>query len=134
MRDPSLRRAVSLALERGDLAAAGRGVAAGDDDPLRRPRTSACKGAVRGAGSGTSPRRRPFGTLHLIIVPDIPELARVAELVRRDLARVGINVVIRTDPEALPLAGDPKQGIDLVPLGWAMDYPDPGNAVRKCSL
>ena len=131
LRDPSLRQAVSLALERGDLAAAGRGVPQATMIPFGVPgrvlakTRSAAPARARALVGGRS------RTLQLIIVPDIPELAREAELVRRDLARVGINVVIRTDPEALPLAGDPKQGIDLVPLGWAVDYPDPANAVSE---
>ena len=67
----------------------------------------------------------------MVIQPDFPEAVRIGELVRRDLARVGITVVIRPDQEAIPHAGDPDRGIDLLPLGWAMDYADPANAVSE---
>jgi hypothetical protein len=68
-------------------------------------------------------------SLSMIVLPDFPELARVAEIVKRDLSRIGITVAIRFDPENIRVASDPAEGIDLLPLGWAMDFPDPANAV-----
>ena len=68
-------------------------------------------------------------TLDLIHLPDFPEQAQVAQLVRRDLARVGISVRIRTDPEAIRIAHDSTEGIDILLLGWSSDFPDPGDTV-----
>jgi Bacterial extracellular solute-binding proteins, family 5 Middle len=131
LRDSSLRRAVSLALDRGDLATASHGVPQATMIPNGVPgRVLARPAPAAPARARTLVGGRSV-TLHMIIRPEFPEAARVAELVRRDLARIGITVVIRADPEAWSLAGDPKQGIDLFPQGWAMDYPDPANAVSE---
>lgn len=73
-------------------------------------------------------------TLDLVHLPDFPEQARVAQLVKQDLARIGISVEIRTDPEAPRVAGDPDEGIDLLPLGWALDFPDPADAVVEATI
>jgi ABC-type transport system substrate-binding protein len=131
LRDPSLRQAVSLALGRAGLAAAI------DATPQPTMIPAGVPGHSPRAGVPASPARARAlvggrsVTLDMIIQPDIPELARTAELVKRDLGRVGIEVLVRVDPEAVPLAGDPKEGIDLLPLGWAMDYPDPANAISE---
>jgi peptide/nickel transport system substrate-binding protein len=131
LRDRGLRQAVSLALNRGDLASVFGGVPQATMIPFGVPgrvlsrSRSAAPARARALVGGRSV------TLDLVIHPDFPEAVRIGELVRRDLARVGIKVVIRPDQEAEPHAGDPKQGIDLLPLGWALDYPDPANAVSE---
>ena len=70
-------------------------------------------------------------SLTLMIRSDQPENARMAELVRRDLARVGIRLEIRSDPEDGVIANDPREGIDILALGWLMDIADPANAVTE---
>jgi serine/threonine-protein kinase len=133
LRDVRLRQAVSLALDRAALASADGGTpqatmipagVPGRVEPLPRdvrPDWAKARALVGGRSV----------TLDAIIAPDLPEQAHVAELIRQELAHVGIKVKIRTDPQAVALAGDPKEGIDLVPLGWAMDFPDPGNTVTE---
>jgi len=131
LRDRSLRQAVSLALDRGPMAATFRAV------PQATMIPSGVPGRVLSGPPAAAPARARAlvggrsVTLDMVIQPDFPEAARIGELVRRDLARVGIKVVVRPDQEAVPHAGDPKLGIDLLPLGWALDYPDPGNAVSE---
>src|SRR4029453_2304679 len=43
---------------------------------------------------------------------------------RRDLARVGIDVVTRLVPDAWALAKGSNPRVDMVLDGWAADYPD----------
>jgi hypothetical protein len=71
---------------------------------------------------------RPL-TLDLTTYTDFPESMRVAELIRQALGRVGITVTIRTDANPISVAGDPRQGIDLVLVGWATDFPDPASSL-----
>jgi ABC-type transport system substrate-binding protein/class 3 adenylate cyclase/tRNA A-37 threonylcarbamoyl transferase component Bud32 len=128
LRDPRIRRAVSLALERGDLARSIDGVPQATMIPngipgrVLAPAPSAAPARARALVGGRSV------TLDMMIRAEIPEAARIAELVRRELARVGITLHIRADTEAFRLAGDPRQGIDLLQVGWLLDYPDPANA------
>jgi hypothetical protein len=65
-----------------------------------------------------------------MIIPDEPEQRRVADLVRADLARVGIQLRVRSTSsgDTVIIANDPKAGIDLLSIGWSMDFADPGNA------
>jgi serine/threonine-protein kinase len=136
LRDDRLRRAITLALDRTALAPVFRGT----------PRATMIPPGVPGAVETTARDARPNltraralvggqqPTLDLVHLPDFPEQARAAQLLRRDLARVGITVRIRTDPEAPRVAGDPAAGIDILPLGWALDFPDPGDAVVEATL
>jgi ABC-type transport system substrate-binding protein/class 3 adenylate cyclase/tRNA A-37 threonylcarbamoyl transferase component Bud32/DNA-binding beta-propeller fold protein YncE len=131
LRDVRLRRAVSLALDRAAMAEVWGatpyatmippGVPGSVESPGRGARPSLARARALVAGRAV--------TLDLVIRPDLPEAARVAELIRQSLARVGIEVVVRTHPEIPTLAGDPAEGIDLMTLGWFMDYADPANAV-----
>jgi serine/threonine-protein kinase len=131
LRDRSLRQAVSLALDRAELAPVFLGVPQSTMIPFGIPGRVLSKPAAAAPARARALVGGRSVTLDMAIQPDFPEAARVAELVRRDLARIGIHVVIRPDQEAQPHAGDPNQGIDLLPLGWALDYPDPGNAVTE---
>ncbi len=131
LRDERLRRAVSLALDRAALAPVFRGTPFATMTPpgipgAIEPTASDAKPSLARAKALIGSRRV---TLDLIHLPDFPEQAQVAQLVRRDLARVGISVRIRTDPEAIRIAHDSTEGIDILLLGWSSDFPDPGDTV-----
>jgi ABC-type transport system substrate-binding protein len=131
LQDVRLRRAFSLALDRRALATAFHGALQTALIPAGIP--GWVEVAPQKVRTNLARARALLGgrsiTLDMVIPPDFPELARVAEQVRRDLARIGVTVDVRTDAEGVPMASDPAAGIDLLPLGWAMDFPDPGNAV-----
>lgn len=131
LRDARLREAVTLALDRGALAPVMNGKPNATMIPPGIP--GRIESSPRDARPALARARALVGgrpvSLDLVHFTDFPEAARVAELVRQQLARVGIGVEIRAHPELLTLAGDPAQGIDLVLLGWGMDFPDPASAV-----
>ena len=57
-----------------------------------------------------------------------PEVARI---VRRSLARIGIDVTVQSFPTPLVFARSvaPDSRFDIMTLGWAPDYPDPSSAI-----
>jgi ABC-type transport system substrate-binding protein len=63
-----------------------------------------------------------------LYVPDLPHIVVQARLLKRDLARIGLDVRIR----AIPFAGfsarisRPREPVDIVRSGWTTDYIDPG--------
>jgi ABC-type transport system substrate-binding protein len=132
LRDARLRRGVSLALDRPALADVWHGTSQATIVPpgvpgyvpppstVDRPHIAQARKLVAGK----------HVTLDLMI-NDNPEEQRIADLVRGDLARVGIGLRVRSTSagDNVVIANDPKAGIDLLALAWYMDFPDPGNAV-----
>ena len=129
LRDARVRQAVSLALDRRALAAVWRGTPQSTiippGVPGYMPQSSGTPDVAR--AKELLGARRP--TLDLI-VNDHPEQVRAADIVRESLARAGVDVRVRTTSASdnVVIAQDPKAGIDLVALGWFMDFADPGNA------
>jgi YVTN family beta-propeller protein len=56
-----------------------------------------------------------------------PECAQNAQIVRTDLAAIGLRVVVKTFADAALFARlvTPGEPFDLAPFGWDADYPDP---------
>ncbi len=62
---------------------------------------------------------------------DQPPCDRIAQIVRTDLARIGIDVVVRTFgmAELFTRMGRPGEPFDLGWAGWVADYPDPDDTL-----
>jgi YVTN family beta-propeller protein len=132
------RQAVNFAINRRDLAAVSEAnnpvVGAVPDAqylppglpgyspeaiyPLGAPEVNIARRLLRGhAGTG------------LIYTYSAPPGPQLAEIVRDDLAAVGIQLQIRTfgKPEMYQRIATPGEPWDLALTGWAADYPDPSN-------
>jgi serine/threonine-protein kinase len=134
LRDARLREAVSLALDRRALATVWNGTPQPTLIPPgvpghAQPAPSAVRPSVARARQLVAGRRV---TLKLVVGDD-PESQRVASLLRRDLGRVGIGLSLRptTSDDQLVIATNPQEGIDLVLMGWYMDFADPRNAIAE---
>jgi ABC-type transport system substrate-binding protein/class 3 adenylate cyclase/tRNA A-37 threonylcarbamoyl transferase component Bud32 len=131
LRDARVRQAVSLSLDRRALARVWNGAPQATIIPPGVPGyTRADPDAMRPT---VDRARRLLGGRRValdLVVNDSPEYQRVADLVRADLARIGIGLRVRTASASdnIVIANDPKEGIDLLSLGWYMDWADPGNA------
>jgi oligopeptide transport system substrate-binding protein len=130
-RDPALRRAVGLVLDRAALARAigerpwnsfiGPGMpgAPDADAAVAGPRLAKAKALARGRGGKA---------LMLINIPDrCRSCAALGALVRRQLALLGIRLTVRASGEAPAGFFNPDQRADLMQMGWAYDWPDPSN-------
>ena len=133
-RDPVLRRAVALALDREALAAvAGErpwdsmvGVAmpgAPDADaPVAEPDLARAKALARGRGGRA---------LMFINTPDrCSECAARGALLAKQLAPLGIRVKVKADQRAPGGFFDPGLPADLILMGWIYDWPDPSNTLN----
>jgi DNA-binding SARP family transcriptional activator/ABC-type transport system substrate-binding protein len=138
-RDAKLRRAVNYALDRTPMAAQLGPLLGSPSDqylppgmpgsrnghiyPLARPDLARAKALARGRGG-----RAVLWTTNLPI-----GVAR-AELIRRDLAPLGIQVAVKSD---FPVGGAgvaaSKRGaqFDLIPFIFTSDLADPGNFLRS---
>jgi peptide/nickel transport system substrate-binding protein len=137
--DPSLRRAVSFALDRaalveqqqrffssgnlgGGVATAAYlppgfpGAAAASPYPLDRPDLTTARRLARGKG----------GVARLYTCPRSP-CPEQAAVVVADLAAIGIRVEVRTFPKPVMFGRlvTVDEPWDLTLVGWAPDYPDP---------
>ncbi len=129
--DPSVRRAVSLALDRRALSDVWHGTPQVTIIPPGVPGYVSPGAAA--ARPSTSRARELLGGKGVVLdlmIPDDPEHQRMADLVQDDLAAVGIDLRVRatSSGDTVVIAQDPKEGIDLLALGWGMDFADPGNA------
>ena len=131
LRDARVRQAVSLALDRRALSRVWNGTPQATIIPpgvpgYVPPRPDALRPSVERARSLLGGRRVALD----LVINDQPEEQRVADLIRADLARIGIELRVRSTSASdnVVIANDPKAGIDLLSLGWFMDWADPGNA------
>lgn len=133
-RDVRLRRAVNYALDRRSLARVGHFTSLFPDRPTDQylppgipgfadariyPLTPDMATARRLAG-----RKQRSAVLYTCTVSPCDQQAQI---VKRNLAAIGIDVQIETFPframfERLSRKGEP---FDLAAIGWAADYPDP---------
>lgn len=141
-RDPRLRRAVNEAIDRRALAALGSGFEplperpadhylppgmpgfrAADVYPLTPDRALARRLVAQAHASGRT------AVLYTLDTPPGPEQAQI---VKSDLATIGLEVEVRTLPSATLFARltTPGEPFDLGYLGWAADYPDPSQMLN----
>ncbi len=57
--------------------------------------------------------------------------AQVAQIVKRDLAKIGIRVRTKGADDLFGELQNPRTPFDLVLLGWYVDFPDPANFVNN---
>jgi ABC-type transport system substrate-binding protein/class 3 adenylate cyclase/tRNA A-37 threonylcarbamoyl transferase component Bud32 len=124
--DVRLRRAVALAVDRRAFANVYHG----------RPRSLLLPPGIPGYGKGeaypaepqTARARALVGKrrVRVLVAADAanPLMEAATTQLRRDLARVGIDVVTRLVPDPWALAKGSNPRVDMVLDGWAADYPD----------
>ena len=80
------------------------------------------------AAARLAPVRRAQALMYTCNHSPCPEVARI---VRRSLARIGIDVTVQSFPTPLVFARSvaPDSRFDIMTLGWAPDYPDPSSAI-----
>jgi ABC-type transport system substrate-binding protein/serine/threonine protein kinase len=140
LREPAVRRAIAAAVDRPALLRRlyrGSGTVAKASVPLSLLRgyeptaPAPAPRDLRQARSTLARSRASRRPLALLVSADarpyLPEPRQAARLLKKQLARVGLEV----RPRLLPFAELKKrcdQGThDLVFLGWGLDYPDPEN-------
>jgi len=138
LREPAVRRAIAAAVDRGALLRRlyrGSGTVAKASVPLSLLRgyepTAPAPPDLRQARATLARSRARRRPLTLLVSADarpyLPQPRQAAQLLKKQLARVGLEV----RPRLLPFAELKKrcdQGThDLVFLGWGLDYPDPEN-------
>jgi YVTN family beta-propeller protein len=71
--------------------------------------------------------KRPASTTAMLYTCDAPPCGQQAQIVKTDLAAIGIRVEVKTFPDATLLAKyiTPGEPFDIGWLGWLPDYPDP---------
>jgi ABC-type transport system substrate-binding protein len=126
-RDLRLRRAVALALDRRVIAAAEGGakpasllLAPGLPGYQRRDVYPATP--QLGRARALVGKRRVHVVLETQAESPKPEIAAI---VRKDLARIGIDVRVRAVADPWSDAKKPGSDVDVLLDGWAPDYPDP---------
>jgi ABC-type transport system substrate-binding protein/class 3 adenylate cyclase len=132
-RDPVLRRAVSLAIDRRALARArgdqpwasllppGIPGAPDPDAAVPAPQLERAKALARGRGGRA---------LMIVHSPDrCYSCAAVGALVRRQLAPLGIRLEVRPGRDASGIF-EPDRRADIVEVGWLYDWPDPSNVLN----
>ena len=142
LRDPELRRAVALAIDRENLvqlALGGYGRPAAypappeflgiprDEGPLRHePGAAAELVAAHPEWSAQPLRLATFGQPRMYF----PDPQRIASLIRSDLEAVGFDVEILNREFKSHLHRTRKGDYELALLGWIADTPDPDNFLR----
>jgi ABC-type transport system substrate-binding protein/class 3 adenylate cyclase/streptogramin lyase/predicted Ser/Thr protein kinase len=137
-RDARLRRAVNYALDRPALAAVTHAVpsdallppgipgAGGEATyPLDGPDLARARALARGRGGAAlllhfSEQSCPRGVT----------CAQAAEIVKRDLAKIGIRVRTKAVDD-LAETENPRARFDLLLIGWYVDFADPANFVNN---
>ena len=138
-RDARLRRAVAYALDRSALAGQlgpllGRpsdeylplGMPGSHDTqtyPLGRPNLARAKALARGRGGRA-----------MLWTCDLPICRTRADIIRRNLAPLGIHVTVKSDfPVGGAVVATSKRGanFDLFPFMSIADFPDPGSFLRS---
>ena len=134
-RDPVLRRAVLLALDRRSLTAPlgerpwqspiGPGMPGAPDldAPVPGPDLERARALARGRGGEA---------LLFVNTPDrCAECVAVGQRIRNQLAAIGIRVRVRPDARTATAFADPDTPADLISAGWVYDWPDPSNVVNN---
>jgi peptide/nickel transport system substrate-binding protein len=132
--NPRLRRAVNLALDRPEILRQGGFLRGKRTDQLLPP---GMPGFIPrdiyplGTPALASARRLAAGHLRggraVLYVADEPTALRRAEVIRFDLARIGVVVGIHAFPRPIMAARAARRGepFDLVLTGWHAHYADP---------
>lgn len=140
--DVRLRQAINYAIDRTRLAALGGGF-----DPLpERPTDHYLPPGMAGYRNAHVYPLTPdpakarhlvqlahatgrTATLYTINVAPFPEQAQI---VKNDLAAIGLNVQVKTFPQATLFTrlATPGQPFDLGYMGWQADYPDPSQMLN----
>jgi YVTN family beta-propeller protein len=137
--DVRLRRAVNYAIDRPALAAQGQRFAEGNPFNTGSPADGYLPPAIAGAaelhlyplaGPDLRRARQLAGNVHataIMYTPDVPPWLQEAQIIRRDLAPLGIDVQVREFPlvdfyDRISRRGEP---FDLAVSGWASNTADP---------
>jgi peptide/nickel transport system substrate-binding protein len=139
-RNAGLRRAINHALDRPEMVRqlgplGGRrtdqilppsvpGFRDWDLYPLKGPNLEKARALARGNLRG--------GRAILYTFPPaaIPFALRAAEVVRFNLAQIGLDVDVRTVPNVYRRLLTPGEPWDIALIGWFADYPDPYNVIN----
>ena len=132
--DVRLRQAVNYAIDRQALAQLGNGV-------LPLPERPADHYLPRGIPGATSARIYPLtpdlakasslaqgrGRTAVLYTCEDPTCAQQAQIVKTDLAAIGLEVKVKEFPiqTLQTVTARPGEPFDLASGGWAPDYPDP---------
>lgn len=134
LRDPSIRRAVNYALDRKALAALTASQPAENVIPPGIPGSGGPAIYPLGAPDVKKARALMRGR-HVSVVlfsgtPDgCSRCAETANIVRRDLARIGIDVQVKPVDDRFGEASKPHARWDLLPFTWFLDFADPSDFV-----
>jgi YVTN family beta-propeller protein len=135
--DVRVRQAVNYAIDRRALAAVGSGFQALPDTPTDHylpPGMPGYRAAnVYPLTPDLAKARQLIAAAHaagrtaVLYTFDIFPGPELAQIVRNDLARIGISVQIHTFPSGqyFSLLANPSAPFDLAYEGWIADYPDP---------
>jgi ABC-type oligopeptide transport system substrate-binding subunit/streptogramin lyase len=129
--DPKVRRAVAAALDRAALAAVW------DQTPTNRLLPPAVRGGrVHDfAPADLTYARRLAGTRQVTVRMAVQEgdarSGKMAEVVRAQLAPLGIEVQIRLVSDVAAALRDPGEGIQLVAVTTSLDYPNPASFLTR---
>jgi YVTN family beta-propeller protein len=141
--DVRVRQAVNYAIDRSALAAVGSGFQALPDTPADHylppgmpgyraahvyplaPDLAKARQLIAAAGAAGR-------TVVLYTFDGFPG-PELAQIVKNDLARIGLQVHIHTFPRNryFPLLATPGTPFDLAYNGWIADYPDPGGFLNE---
>jgi YVTN family beta-propeller protein len=139
--DPTMRRAAAAAVDRSELAATLRATFSAGSQGGGPATAHLLPPAVPGAPPLEAPppadlalaRRLARGrsATALMYTCNKPPCPQVARLVKRDLARIGIDVTVELLPTAVMFgrALAPNSPWDIITLGWVFDYPDPASSL-----
>ena len=135
--DVRVRQAVNYAIDRRALAAVGSGGQALPDTPTDHylpPGMPGYRAAhVYPLAPDLAKARQLITAAHaagrtaVLYTLDFSAASELAQIVRNDLARIGLRVQIHTfgDDRYWSLLGTPGEPFDLAYNGWIADYPDP---------
>jgi ABC-type oligopeptide transport system substrate-binding subunit/class 3 adenylate cyclase/tRNA A-37 threonylcarbamoyl transferase component Bud32 len=125
-KDVRLRRAAALALDRSALAGlvdgAPRGLFLPPGIPGYAPKDVYGNGPNLARARALVGRRR----VNVVLISDAsnPRSEPLAQELKKQLARVGIDVQIRLDPDPWGTSKRGRPRVDILLDGWAADYPD----------
>jgi YVTN family beta-propeller protein len=135
--DVRVRQAVNYAIDRRALAAVGDGFQALPDTPTDHYLPPGMPGDRAAHAYPPAPdlakARQLIAAAHaagssaVLYTLDFPPALVQAQIVKKDLARIGIQVQIHTFPSGryFSLLATPSAPFDLAYEGWTDDYPDP---------